>query len=135
LPHIALLAADRGAAHLVIATLLFAATLTLGLAVDITRIGIAWREASYLAATAAEAGAGWIDEAAALQDRIEVAGAAAREAAMAVADGEGRSVMVTTAPDRVCVRVGIRVHPSLLALVGAGPKDVSALACAEPRMG
>jgi hypothetical protein len=35
-------------------TLLFAATLMLGLAVDITRIGIAWR-GSHLAAVAAEA--------------------------------------------------------------------------------
>lgn len=115
--------------------LLFAATLMLGLAVDITRIGIAWREASHLAAAAAEAGAGWIDVTAARDDRIVVDPVAAGTAARAVAGGDGRVVSVEASPTRVCVRVSIRVEPSLLALVGAAPKDVAATACAEPRVG
>ena len=127
--------ADRGAVHLVLVALLFAATLMLGLAVDITRIGIAWREASHLAATAAEAGAGWIDEEAARDDRIEIAPSLAEAAARAVASGDERVVIVSATTARVCVRVRIRVHPTLLALVGAAPKDVAATACAEPRMG
>jgi hypothetical protein len=127
--------AERGAGHLVRMALLFAATLMLGLAVDMTRIAVAWREASHLAATAAEAGAGWIDEAAARNDRIAVDPIAARMAARAVASGDGRSVTVTATAERVCVRVRIRVRPTLLALVGAAPKDVAATACAEPRMG
>ena len=127
--------AERGAVHLVLVVLLFVSVLMLGLAVDITRIGIAWREASHLANTAAEAGAGWIDEEEARNDRIVVDPVAARTAARAVAAGGGRSVMVTTAEDLVCVRVRIRVRPGLLALVGAAPKNVTATACAEPRMG
>jgi hypothetical protein len=126
---------ERGAVHLVLVALLFAATLMLGLAVDITRIGIAWREASHLAAVAAEAGAGWIDIAAAREDRIVVDPEAAERAARAVAGGEERIVVVTTWPDRVCVRVTIRVNPSVLGAVGAAPKDVAATACAEPRVG
>lgn len=127
--------ADRGAVHLVLVALLFAATLMLGLAVDITRIGIAWREASHLAATAAEAGAGWIDEGAARDDRIEISPPLAETAARAVASGDERVVTVSATTERVCVRVRIRVHPTLLALVGAAPKDVAAFACAEPRKG
>jgi hypothetical protein len=127
--------ADRGAVHLVLVALLFAATLMLGLAVDITRIGIAWREASHLAATAAEAGAGWIDEEAARDDRIEIAPSLAEAAARAVASGDERVVIVSATTERVCVRVRIRVNPTLLALVGAAPKDVAATACAEPRKG
>ena len=115
--------------------LLFAATLMLGLAVDMTRIGIAWREASHLAATAAEAGAGWIDEEAAREDRIVIDPARAREAARSVAVGAERVVTVTVTAERVCVRVRVRVRPTLLALVGAAPKNVAARACAEPRMG
>ena len=127
--------AERGAVHLVLAALLFAAMLMVGLAVDMTRITIAWREASHLATTAAEAGAGWIDEDAARDDHIVVDRVAARTAARAVASGDGRSVTVTATADRVCVRVRIRVRPTLLALVGAAPQDVAATACAEPRMG
>ncbi len=127
--------AERGAAHLVLVSLLFAATLMIGLAVDITRISIAWREASHLATTAAEAGAGWIDTVAALDDRIAVDPVSATVAARTVANGDGRTVTVTASPDRVCVRVITRVRPTLLALVGAAPKDVAATACAEPRKG
>jgi hypothetical protein len=119
----------------VLVTLLFAATLMLGLAVDITRIGIAWREASHLAAVSAEAGAGWIDVTAARDDRIVVDPAAAETAARSVAGGNGRVVVVVASPDRVCVRVSIRVQPSLLSLVGAAPQEVGATACAEPRVG
>jgi hypothetical protein len=126
---------ERGAVHFVLVALLFAATLMLGLAVDITRIGIAWREASHLATVAAEAGAGWIDVTAARDDRIVIDTAAALDAANAAATGPGRTVAVQASSDRVCVRVSIRVTPSLLSLVGAAPKNVTATACAEPRVG
>lgn len=127
--------AERGAVHLTVVALLFAATLMLGLAVDITRIGIAWREASHLAATAAEAGAGWIDPAAAYEDRLEIDPVAARTAARTVAAGTDRVITVTADTDRVCVKVRIRVSPTLLALTGVGARDVAATACAEPRKG
>jgi hypothetical protein len=121
--------------HLVLVALLFAATLMLGLAVDITRIGIAWREASHLAATAAEAGAGWIDADAARDDRIEIDPDAARTAARSLVTNNSLMMTVTATAERVCVRVRIRVRPTVLALVGAAPKDVAVTACAEPRTG
>ena len=127
--------AERGAVHLVLVALLFAATLMIGLTVDMTRIGIAWREASHLATTAAEVGAGWIDQNAALDDRMAVDRVAATAAARIVASGDGRTVTVTATADRVCVRVITRVNPTLLALIGAAPKNVAATACAEPRKG
>ena len=126
---------DRGAVHLVVVALLFAGTLMLGLAVDITRVGIAYREASHLAAVSAEAGAGWIDEAAARQDLLLVDQVRARTAALAVASGPGRTVAVSTTPNRVCVRVAITVRPGPLALAGAGPREIAATGCAEPRSG
>lgn len=126
---------ERGAAHLTLVALLFGGMLMLGLAVDITRIGTAWREASHVATTAAEAGAGWIDEEAARADTIRIDATRARAAARAVAVGEGRLVNVTITADQVCVRVRIPVQPTLLALVGAAPKTVAALSCAEPRQG
>lgn len=107
----------------------------LGLAVDITRIGIAWRSASHLATTAAEVGAGWIDEAAARNDLLLVDVSRATDAARGIAVGGDRVVDVAATPDEVCVRVRIRVQPTLLAVVGAAPKDVAATACARPRQG
>lgn len=126
---------DRGAVHLVVVALLFAGTLMLGLAVDITRFGIAYREAAHLATVSAEAGAGWIDEVAAREDRLLVDQSRARTAAIAVASGPGRTVSVATTPDRVCVRVAIRVRPGPLSLAGAGSREVAATGCAEPRSG
>ena len=126
---------EHGAVHLVVVALLFAGTLMLGLAVDITRVGIAYREASHIATVSAEAGEGWIDEAAARRDLLVVDQARARTAAMAVAAGPGRTVAVTTAPSRVCVRVAITVRPGPLSLAGAGPREIAATACAEPRSG
>lgn len=126
---------ERGAVHFVLVALMFAGTLMLGLAIDITRVGIAWREASHLASTAAEAGAGWIDVAAARQDRLVLDPVGASAAAVAVAAGPGRRVSVTTSDSRVCVLVTLTVQPGLLALAGAAPRDVTATGCAEPRSG
>ena len=126
---------ERGAVHLVVVALLFAGVLMLGLAIDITRVGIAYREASHLSTVAAEAGAGWIDEAAARQDVLVVDETRARTAAIAVASGPGRIVAVTTTPSRVCVRVAIIVRPGPISLAGAGPREIAATGCAEPRSG
>lgn len=120
---------------LTLGVLLFGSVLMLGLAVDLARVAAAWREASHVAATAAEAGAGWIDPVAALDDRLVVHPTRAREAAAAVAAGPDRSHAVGTDPSRVCVTVSIPVPPTILALVGAVPATVTASACAEPRKG
>jgi len=124
---------ERGAVHLTVVALLFGGTLMLGLAVDLARFGAAWREANHLAATAAEAGAGWIDADAAYDGRIVLAAGDAGDAADAVAEGPGRRVRTDVTPTRICVEVAIRVRPTLLAVVGAGPHRATATACAEPR--
>jgi hypothetical protein len=120
---------------LTLGILLFGSVLMLGLAVDLARVTATWREASHVAATAAEAGAGWVDTAAALDDRLVVDPSRAREAAAAVASGPYRSHTVAVRPDRVCVTVTMPVPPTILAMVGAAPAAVTATACAEPRKG
>jgi hypothetical protein len=126
---------ERGSVFLTLAVLLFGSVLMLGLAVDLARVAAAWREASHLAATAAEAGAGWIDADAALDDRLVVHPTRARQAAAAVAAGPDRSHVIATQPSRVCVSVSLPVAPTILAVIGAVPATVTASACAEPRKG
>ncbi|MFH1103894.1 MAG: hypothetical protein V1757_02965 [Actinomycetota bacterium] len=127
--------ADRGAAPLTLVALLFGGVLMLGLAVDIARFGAAWREASHVAATAAETGAGWINRTAAREGELRIGRASAESAARAFTDATGHPAEVTATVDRVCVTVHIDVHPTLLTIVGAGTKTVTAHACAEPRQG
>ena len=124
---------DRGAVHLTLVALLFGGTLMLGLTVDMARFGAAWREASHLAATAAEAGAGWIDEAKAYDGQIAIDARRADEAARAVAGSPGHRVWTEITNVRICVEVSIRVRPTLLALVGAQDQRATATSCAEPR--
>lgn len=124
---------DRGSVHLTLVALLFGGTLMLGLAVDIARFGGSWREASHLAATAAEAGAGWIDVEAAYDGRIVIDPVKASDAARAVASSPGRRVRLEITDERICVSVSIRVRPTLLTLAGAGDKRATARSCAEPR--
>jgi hypothetical protein len=125
---------ERGAVHLTLVALLFGGTLMLGLAVDMARFGAAWREASHLAATAAEAGAGWIDEAQAYDGEIAVDAGRADQAARAVADVPGHRVRTEITSKRICVEVSVRVRPTLLALVGARDQRATATSCAEPRL-
>lgn len=124
---------DRGAVHLTLVALLFGGTLMLGLAADMARFGASWREASHLAATAAEAGAGWISEDAAYEGMIVIDPARARDAARAVASSPGQTVVMEITDQRICVSVSIRVRPTLLALAGASDQWASANSCAEPR--
>lgn len=124
---------ERGAAHLTLMSLLFGGVLMLGLAVDMIRFGAAWREAVHLAATAAEAGAGWVDQSAAYRGELVLDPGLADAAARLVAGGPGHGVSTTIAGNRICVEVGVPVHPTLLAMVGAGPKTATASSCAEPR--
>jgi hypothetical protein len=125
---------ERGAVHLTLVALLFGGTLMLGLAVDMARFGAAWREASHLAATAAEVGAGWIDEAQAYEGQIAIDADRADRAARAVAGVPGHRVRTEITSLRICVEVSIRVRPTLLALVGAEDQRATATSCAEPRL-
>jgi hypothetical protein len=121
--------------HLTLLALGLASMLMLGLALDMARFAAAWMEASHLAATAAEAGAGWIDEDAARDDRLVVDLQRSPTAALAVSEGGGRTVEVTATPDRVCVVVSVVVRPTILGTLGAASKEARASSCAEPRKG
>jgi hypothetical protein len=127
--------ADRGAAHLTLVALLFGGTLMMGLAVDVARLGATWREATHLAATAAEAGAGWIDRSAARDGEIRLNRGEAEGAARTVLDEANQGGEIDATRRRVCVVVRMEVHPTLLTIVGAGPQTVTGRACAEPRRG
>ncbi|HUG75478.1 MAG TPA: hypothetical protein VMM81_07405, partial [Acidimicrobiia bacterium] len=104
---------DRGSVPLTLAVLLFGSVVMLGLAVDLARVAAAWRQASHTASTAAEAGAGWIDESAARLDRLVLNTGRAREAALAVATAPHRSAKVAATSTRVCVRVTVPVPVSI----------------------
>jgi hypothetical protein len=120
---------------LTLAVLLFGSVLMLGLAVDLARVAAAWREAAHAATTAAEVGAGWVDEEAARGDRLVLDPRLAHEAALTVASAPGRTASVSVEPERVCVTVARPLAPSLLTMVGAVPATVTASSCAEPRKG
>jgi hypothetical protein len=125
---------ERGAVHLTLAALMLGGTIMLGVAVGVTRIAGAWREASHLAAVAAEAGAGWIDVDAARLGEIALDPAAASAAALSLGD-DGDGITASVEGDRICVSVTVDVDPGVLVSVGAGIESVIATACAEPRRG
>jgi hypothetical protein len=127
--------ADRGSVAVTLGVLLFGAVLMLGLAVDLARVGSSWREAAHAAGVAAEAGAGWIDEDAALDDRIVLDPGRAGAVAASLAAAPDRAVTVDAGLARICVTVGIPVRPTILLMIGAASTTVSASACAEPRKG
>ncbi len=126
---------DRGAVHLTLVALLFGGVLMMGLAVDVARLGATWREVTHVAATAAEAGAGWIDRGSARDGEIRLARNKAETAAREVLADWGHPGEVDATVSRVCVVVTLEVRPTLLTIVGAGPKRVTGTACAEPRRG
>lgn len=115
--------------------LLFGGVLLVGLAADVTRLVVAWREVSFLAQTAAEAGAGWVQPDGLYRGEVIVDEEEAAAAAGAVAAGPGRTVDVTAAPTEVCVTVARQVAPGLTRLVGGARKTVAVTACAGPRQG
>lgn len=126
---------ERGSVLLTLSVLALGGIVMLGVAVDLARVAAAWREASHAASSAAEAGAGWIDEDQARDGHLVLDAARAGDAAGAVAAGPGRQVAVEVGPQRVCVTVTKEVAPSILRAVGATPAAVSARGCAEPRKG
>jgi hypothetical protein len=127
--------AERGSAYLTLIALLFGGTLMLGLAVDVARFGATWRDVSHVASTAAEAGAGWINRSAAHAGDLRVAREQAETAATLVLEESGYDAEVTASLHQVCVVVRASVRPTLLAVVGAEPKTITARACAAPRQG
>ena len=111
----------------------------LALAVELGRFASAAREVAYAADTGAEAGAARIDPAAAYGGEIRLNPAEARAVAIRGArrarGRTGRWIEATADEGQVCVTVGRTVEPGLLRVFAVGPWDVSASACAEPRVG
>lgn len=116
-------------------SLLFGGVLLVGLASDVARLVVTWREVSHLAHTAAETGAGWVEPGALYRGELTVDVAAAEAAAVGIAAGPQRSVGVDANSEEVCVTVAQTVTPGITRLVGGASKTVSATACAVPRRG
>ena len=51
---------DRGYGSVLALALLLGGVLLVGVAIDVARVVVAWREASFVAHTSAETGAGWV---------------------------------------------------------------------------
>ena len=126
---------ERGYGSVLALALLFGGVLLIGLAADVSRLLVTWRETSHLAHTAAETGAGWVEPGALYQGELVVDIAAAETAAMAIAAGPQRSVGVDANSEEVCVTVEQTVSPGITRLVGGVSKAVVVTACAAPRQG
>ncbi len=126
---------ERGYGSVLALALIFGGVLLIGLAVDVTRLIVTWRETSHLAHTAAETGAGWVEPEALYRGELVVDISAAEAAAVAIASGPQRSVRVDADEEEVCVTVEQMVSPGITRLVGAAPKTVLVTACASPRQG
>lgn len=126
---------DRGHGSVLALGMLFAGVLLLGVTSDVARLVAAWREASHVAHTAAETGAGWVQSAPLYEGSVVVDPLAAEFAALESARGDGRSVDVRATTGEVCVSVEQRVAVGISRLVGGLPQRVSVTACASPRQG
>ena len=126
---------ERGYGSVLALALIFGGVLLIGLAVDVTRLIVTWRETSHLAHTAAETGAGWVEPEALYRGELVVDISAAEAAALAIASGPQRSVRVDADEEEVCVTVEQSVSPGITRLVGAAPETVLVTACATPRQG
>ena len=126
---------DRGYGSVLALALLFGGILLVGLAVDVARLVSAWQEASHVAHSAAEVGAGWVDPDGLYAGLLELDRPSAREAAERFIEATDLDGSVRIRDGRVCVSVSTRVRPGITRLVGAGAQRVEVTACAEPRQG
>jgi hypothetical protein len=130
---------ERGTVSPVLVLVLVGGVAALALAVELGRFASAAREVAFAADAGAEAGAARIDRAAAYAGEIRLdpveAQAVAIRGARRARGRPGRAIEAAATEDRVCVTVGRTVEPGLLRAFGVGPWNVSASACAEPRIG
>lgn len=126
---------EHGYGSVLALALVFGGVLLVGLASDVARSIVTWRETSHLAHTAAETGAGWVEPEALYRGELVVDVAAAEAAAAEIASGPGRTVSVDANAEKVCVSVGQSVSPGITRLVGGASKTVVVTACAVPRRG
>ena len=126
---------ERGYASVLALGMLLGSVLLIGLAADVARLIVVWRETSYLAHTAAETAAGWVESQALYDGALVIDVPAAISAAHAVAGGPGRSITTEANPTQICVTVRRSVTPGLTRLVGAGAQQTVVTACASPRQG
>lgn len=122
----------------ILTLLMVGGALAVALAVEVGRIGAAWREASFAADAGAEAGAAVIDPHAAYRGELLLDPAPAEEGAIAAAlaarPRDGRTASADADTARVCVIVRQPFPPGLLGSV-AGGRLITASACASPGQG
>ena len=130
---------DRGSVLPMLAVLVLGGAIVAGLAIDLGRWGVLYREAAFAADAGAEAGAAMIDEDAAYRDLLALdpggARAVAVEAARVARSRPGRTVAAQADTGRVCVTVRQPFRPGLLRIAGVGSTTITADACAVPGKG
>lgn len=126
---------ERGHGSVLALALLFGGVLLIGLAADVARLVAAWQEASHVAHTGAEVGAGWVRPDALYDGDLRVDRPRARAAARDFVRDHGHGAIVRIQGRRVCVTARSTVQPGITRLVGASPRRIAVTACAEPRQG
>jgi hypothetical protein len=126
---------ERGFGAVLALALALGGVLLVGLATDVARLLAAWQEASHVAHTAAEVGAGWVDPLALYEGSLTIDRTSAQRESRRFLVGAGLEGSVDARSDRVCVSVWSEVEPGLIRFVGAGFQTVAVTACAEPRRG
>jgi len=129
---------ERGTVLPVLALLMVGGALAVALAVEVGRATAAWREASFAADAAAEAGAAVLDPAQAYEGRIRLdprlAEAEAVAAALAARPRPGRRAAAAATAARICVTVRQPFPPGLLAPF-LWTRQIVTTGCASPRRG
>jgi len=130
---------ERGSALPLLAVLVLGGMIVAGLAIDLGRWGVTWREAAFAADTGAEAGAAMIDTEAAYRDDLQLDAGRARvvaiDAALGARPRPGRTATATADVTAVCVTVRQQFRPTILRAAGVGPGVIAVEACAVPGIG
>ncbi len=118
--------------------LIFVAFIVIALAVEMSLMGQAYRNAAAVADAASEAGAAAISVQAAYETGIALdttlAAQESRSVAMTLAP-DASSVEVQAVPSDVCVTIRDQYRPTTLVFFGLNAIDIAVTSCAEPRMG
>ena len=118
--------------------LIFVAFIVIALAVELSLLGSAYRDAAAVADAASETGAAMLAPDAVYDSRIELdppsAENASRSAVVAVAR-PGAIADVAASTTQVCVTIRDQYFPRTLVFIGFNEIDIVVTSCAEPRTG
>ncbi|MEN8040500.1 MAG: hypothetical protein ABFR95_03260 [Actinomycetota bacterium] len=118
--------------------LIFVAFIVTALAVEISLLGVAFRDVSTVADLAAESGAATLLQSGAYDTHLLLDERGAEVEALRVASlwGSGdESATVRVRPDSICVTVSDTYRPRTLVFIGVNELTVNATGCAIPAAG